>query len=144
MSWDRPNYAIPGLMPESSPKFESVQRTNPDGTPYDEHRMTPVLSGDRWPGESFDVIYEGGNPGVLTTLRITMRLGSTQGDVGLEMADGDGLTITDPQTWSFDIDACNIPLSPGEWWGDVECTNEDGEVYTPFTIVLPVLFDGTQ
>ena len=147
MSWDRPNYAIPGLMPESSPVYEATMRINPDGTPYEEHRMDPVLHGDWWEGESFNVTYEGGSPGTLAAVRIVLRKGSLEGDAGAEWSADNGLTITDDGAesgiWSFELTAHNIALEPGDWWGDVECVNTDGQVYTPFTIVLPVLFNGT-
>lgn len=145
MSWDRPNYAIPGLMPELSPNADRLIRLNPDGSPVPLHEVISLLDGDWWDGEEFTITFSEGQPADLAQVRILFRKSSLQGEAGswFTTGEGGGLTITDPADWVFTFDGFNVDFGPGDWYGDVECTDVDGKVYTPFTILMPVLYDAT-
>lgn len=136
MSWDRPNYAIPGLMPESSPKWDSLKLAEESL-----RRLDPVITGSWWVGQLLTIARDPAVYGALASVQLVWRNGSLRGDVGAIWRTGVELTITSAPNWSFKLNEGNVDLPEGEWWATVECTDAAGKVAKPFALVLPVTPD---
>jgi len=58
---------------------------------------------------------------------VTMIFTDTDGNVGLSLSNGDGITITDAAAWSFEVDQIlTFPLAAGVWSWKIRATNESG------------------
>jgi len=119
MSYDLPNYAIPGLMPVTSPLSE--------GAPL--HVNLPVYykANELWDG--IESIGPTTRDSDAATVKMEFALDSSFESMCLTLA-SDGsetgtVTITDAETWLFAVPAQELPLDVGLWFWRIHVTGDD-------------------
>ena len=88
--------------------------------------LKPIEQGDSWGPVTFSHVTDGGaldEP----LASVTMVFTDTNGNVGLSLANGSGITITDAAAWDFETDQIlTVPLAPGVWSWKIRATNASG------------------
>ena len=141
MSWDTPNYAVPGLMPVTSPKADtSILEVKP------ELLLETHVHGDDWPGVvSIGPITVNGavpaNPVAWATMTFRRRVGCTPALI-LSSENGE-IVLDDAVGWVMSIpavQASDFVLNVGIWEWDIKAIEAtSGELYRLYSGWLQVV-----
>ena len=106
--------------------------------------LAPLLRGDHWEGLEF--IPDGDvPPAALSAVRMDFRLEPGDAAVGVTLSTGNAkIVISDSAGWVFAIPVVALGLAVGNWFSDVQTTDEDGIVRTIARLILPVKQDVTR
>jgi hypothetical protein len=102
--------------------------------------LTPVVYQDTWSG--LTVTHDPAPESPLASVRMFFR--DKDRNLGLQLATGSGVTITDAAGWSFEVDAItSFPLAAGTWFWSIEATATDSTIKTRVSGIITVIFDAT-
>ena len=103
--------------------------------------LTPVVYQDTWSG--LTVTHAPAPESSLASVRMFFR--DKDRNLGLQLATGSGVTITDAAGWSFEVDAItSFPLAAGTWFWSIEATATDGTIKTRVAGTINVILDATH
>ena len=132
------DYAIPGLMPLTSPVAETEA---PLPSVLEPHSLAQTL----WQGiESIGPYTINDLPPYFSAEKVTMTLINgnwpcVSYTLSSEPVEGEGtITIHDSATWWFSIEAQALPLLPGIWEWKIFVTDFRGEILPIFSGILPI------
>lgn len=139
MSWDTPNYAVPGLMPVTSPKYEKALALSPETIFFE-----PCVEGDDWEGVPTigPVLFNGTQPAdALSKVRlIFFETLFTAPDLILTSESGI-VVIEDAATWEISVPVVTaelFTLKAGTYKWVIETTDAAGVVRSLFKGILEV------
>lgn len=144
MSWSTPNYAVPGLMPTTSPKYEAS--TFVQIPPI---ILVPYILGEIWDGIASvgPVLINGLQPvHALSSVRMVLYWSYKKSAAvvfSTNPSDGQGeITISDAFTWELTVEPTQaeiMNLHPGTWLWDMYATDTAGHEITLYKGTLDVL-----
>jgi len=89
-------------------------------------RLPDIISGDSW-GPIVIAHSTTGSALDSDLASVTMVFKDSTGTVGLSLANGSGITITDANAWAFTIDQIlTFPLAAGTWSWSIRATTAAG------------------
>ena len=89
-------------------------------------RLPDIVAGDSW-GPIFVAHSTTGSALDSDLASVTMIFKDSAGNVGLSLANGSGITITDANAWAFSVDQIlTFPLAAGTWSWAIRATNAAG------------------
>ena len=139
MSWDTPNFAIPGLMPVTTPKYENALSLSPETVFFE-----PCVEGDDWEGVPTvgPVTFNGQQPSAALSSARLVFYESIITYPELVLTSGAGnIVIEDAVTWEMSIPivpAESFTLKAGTYKWVIETTDADGVVRSLYKGILEV------